>query len=303
MSENVEVFPLNMFDKIQQHPENYKLLTKIPLTVEGVDTQFPIKLNAPYPNERTYSVVFLDTETTGMDPIKNNIIELGMVKATFSTERNTLLTVERYYDEFEDPRVPIPKEIIELTGITDDMVAGKSFDDDSVAKFLAGDPLIIAHNASFDRPFFEKRFKSLKNLRWACSLKEVSWKKLGFPGAKLEYLNTFIGYFYEAHRAYVDCLALLWIMYKRQDAFSELINSSLTSSFKVIVKGNTFSFKDRLKEKGFRFDGMIEKSWSKTYPNAEEANRAKTTIEDTYKDGAVNFDVILQEYTAQTRYK
>lgn len=303
MSESIEVFPLNMFDKIQQHPENYKLLTKIPLTVEGVDTQFPIQLNAPYPNERTYSVVFLDTETTGMDPYKNKVIELGMVKATFSTERNTLLTVERYYDEFEDPGEPIPNEIIELTGITDDMVAGKSFDEESVAKFLAGDPLIIAHNAAFDRPFFERRFKSLKNQRWACSLKEVNWKKLGFPGAKLEYLNFFIGYFYEAHRAYVDCLALLWLMYKRQDAFSALIESSLTSSIKVTVKGSTFSFKDRLKEKGFRFDGMIEKSWSRIYPNSEEANRVKNIIEDTYKDGAVNFEVILQEYTAKTRYK
>ena len=55
-------FPLEKLERITQHPENYRLLEKIPLTIEGVDTHFPIILNPPRDGEKTYSVVFLDTE-------------------------------------------------------------------------------------------------------------------------------------------------------------------------------------------------------------------------------------------------
>ena len=214
MNNKDEVFPLAMLDNIKAHPENYRLLERIPLTIEGVDTHFPIQLNKPLPGEKIYSVVFLDTETTGIDATKDHVIELGLVKATFSLDRKLILSVDKYYDEFEDPKVPIPEEIVNLTGITDDMVKDHSFDEDMVAQFLVGRPLIVAHNAGFDRPFFENRFPTLANLSWACSLKEVPWTQLGFPGSKLEYLSNCIGFFYDAHRAYVDCLALLWVLYK-----------------------------------------------------------------------------------------
>ena len=235
--------------------------------------------------------------------MKNKIIELGMVKATFSLDRKLLLTVDRYYDEFEDPNEPIPPEITELTHITDEMVAGHHFDDEMVARFLTGRPLVVAHNAAFDRPFFEKRFKSLSTLSWACSLKEIPWKKLGYSSAKLEFINLVLGYFYDAHRAYVDCLALLWIMYKVPVAFSELIGSALSCSYRVVIRGNTFKFKDNLKERGFRFDGGNAKTWSRYYQDEDEASKVKQIIEDTYKDGYVDFDIKIIEYKAKTRYK
>ena len=299
---NEDLFPLSMIDNIRAHPENYRLLEKIPLTIEGVDTHFPIKLNEPVQGEKLYSVVFLDTETTGMDPLKNKIIELGMVKATFSLERKLLISVDRYYDEFEDPQEPIPPEIVALTHITDEMVSGRCFDDEMVANFLSGRPLIVAHNAAFDRPFFEKRFSTLTNLSWACSLKEVPWKTLGFPGAKLEYLNTFLGYFYEAHRAYVDCLALLWVMYVRSDAFGALVKSALTPGIKVIIQGNTFSINQDLKRLEFRFEPNT-KSWVRFVADKEQAEKLKTTLETTYKEGSVNFSVEFKEFNAKTRYK
>ncbi len=303
MTDKNNVFPLNLIDKIKEHPENYRLLEKIPLTIEGVDTHFPIVLNQPLENEKVYSVVFLDTETTGVDPVRNKVIELGMVKATFSLDRKIILTVDSYYDEFEDPKESIPKEIVELTHITDEMVQDKAFDDEMVARFLAGRPLIVAHNAGFDRPFFEKRFKNLTTLSWACSLKEVPWKNMGYPSAKLEFLNYHHGYFYGAHRAYVDCLALLWILYINPEAFSKLVTSAMSSNVKVTVVGNTFKFKDNLKEKGFRFDGPVEKSWSRFYQDPKEAAKVRDVLFDTYRDGSVEFDVIIKEYKAKTRYK
>ena len=302
MSNNDNIFPLSMFDNIKAHPENYRLIERIPLTIEGVDTHFPIKLNDPIDGEKLYSIVFLDTETTGMTPGVNKVIELGMVKATFSLQRKVIISVDSYYDEFEDPKETIPDEIVKLTGITNEMVEGHSFDDEMVSRFLSGRPLLVAHNASFDRPFFEKRFKSLANLSWACSLKEVPWTQLGFPGSKLEYLSNCIGYFYDAHRAYVDCLALLWVLYKTPEAFEMLVKSALTPSCKMVLHGNTFAIKDILKEKQFRFDGS-NKTWGRFVKTVEEAQNLKKVLTDTYKSGEVNFEVELIEFNAKTRYK
>ena len=62
MSNNDNIFPLSMFDNIKAHPENYRLIERIPLTIEGVDTHFPIKLNDPIDGEKLYSIVFLETK-------------------------------------------------------------------------------------------------------------------------------------------------------------------------------------------------------------------------------------------------
>ena len=303
MNTKNDSFPLHLLENIKLHPENYRLLEKIPLTIEGVDTHFPIILNPPLEGEKTYSVVFLDTETTGMDARRNRIIELGMVKATFSLDRKLLISVDRYYDEFEDPKTPIPEEISKLTGITDEMVKDHYFDDEMVARFLSGRPLVVAHNAAFDRPFFEERFSNLRSLSWCCSLKEIMWKDYGFGSGKLEFLNIMSGYFSEAHRAYVDCLALLWLMYIYPKAFANLIVSARTPTYKVVVKGNTYKFKDNLKQKDFRFDAGVDKSWSRVFTSLKDAEEVRSMLLDTYLDTDTVFEVNIIERDAKTRYK
>ncbi len=56
----MKYIPLSMIDNIRAHPENVSSFREIPLTIEGVDTHFPIKLNEPVQGEKLYSVVFLE---------------------------------------------------------------------------------------------------------------------------------------------------------------------------------------------------------------------------------------------------
>ena len=245
-----EAFPLEKFDEIRKNPENYRLLQRIPLTYPGIEEHLPLSLNEKVEGERIHHAVFLDTETTGMLPDKERVIELGMVRVTYSFDRKIVLSIDEFYDEFEDPGKPIPMEIQELTQITDDMVKGRHFDEDRVAAMLAGRPLVIAHNAAFDRPFFDRRFPALSDLSWGCSLKEVNWDALGSNGTKLEYLNLSRGWFYNAHRAYVDCLALIWIMHIEPEAFSMLVEHALKKTCRVLAVGSPFDVKDKLKTQG-----------------------------------------------------
>lgn len=155
--------------------------------------------------------VIADVETTGPDHTKDEIIELGMVKFTYNDE-GKLLRVLDTFSELRQPKSPIPAEITRLTGITDDMVAGKSIDIDAVERFISGASIVIAHNAKFDRPFCEAFAEALSFCVWACSLSEIDWVGVGFEGAKLGYLLNQLGWFHNGHRASDDLPRLLAVL-------------------------------------------------------------------------------------------
>ena len=131
--------------------------------------------------------IVLDTETTGLDLDKAEVIELAMLKFHYTPDGEVLRVIGKF-DELRQPANPIPPEIIALTGITDEMVAGRSIDPAAVEAFVADAEIVIAHNARFDRPIAEKAWPVFKNLNWACSLDEIPWRENGFEGTKLAYL-------------------------------------------------------------------------------------------------------------------
>jgi DNA polymerase III subunit epsilon len=97
----------------------------------------------------------LDVETTGLDTARDEIIELAMVKFTYLSD-DRVGQVADVFSSFNQPRNPIPCEISDLTGITDEMVLGHQIDPEAVAAFAAYAGIVIAHNASFDRKFVER---------------------------------------------------------------------------------------------------------------------------------------------------
>jgi ATP-dependent DNA helicase DinG len=102
------------------------------------------------------SIVSLDIETTGLDPVKDAIIEIGAVR--FTQHR-----VEDEWSTLIHPGRRIPPFITQLTGITDQMVlqapAITSVIPD-LARFI-GRSAILGHNVKFDISFF-RRFKFLE---------------------------------------------------------------------------------------------------------------------------------------------
>lgn len=99
--------------------------------------------------EETY-VVF-DLETTGLDPKDgNSIIEIGAVRV-----KNNKI-IDRF-DELIDPGVKLSEEISRITSITDDMLEGKSSEEEVIKRFIewAKDDILVAHNAKFDLSFVD----------------------------------------------------------------------------------------------------------------------------------------------------
>ena len=109
--------------------------------------------------------VVVDTETTGTNPDKDAIIELGMVLFEFDPETGMAYNVLGTFDQLEDPGFPIPPEASVVHSITDEMVTGKRIDENSVERFLEGVSLVVAHNSKFDRVFMEKRLPIFESLQ------------------------------------------------------------------------------------------------------------------------------------------
>jgi DNA polymerase-3 subunit epsilon len=99
-------------------------------------------------------LIFLDTETTGLDPNKDEIIEIGCVKIT---DINNLLS-EEVFHEYLNPVCDITKEAFNVHGISKEFLKNKPRFSEIVQKLLdfIGDSVLIAHNASFDIKFLNK---------------------------------------------------------------------------------------------------------------------------------------------------
>ena len=168
--------------------------------------------NTPAPGQKLSKGIVLDTETTGFDVAQDRVIELGMLAFEFDPVTGVVYRVVDVLDELEDPGFAIPPATIAVHHITDEMVKGHRIDDARVAEFLKNVDVVIAHNAAFDRPFVEARLPQFSTVRWACSFADIDWKAQGRGSAKLESLAQAQGWFYDAHRAEMDCHALLAVL-------------------------------------------------------------------------------------------
>lgn len=157
-------------------------------------------------NEREIYVV-VDVETTGINLEKDQIIEIAAIKI----EGDELVA----FKELVKVGARLKREISELTGITDEMLANDGKDIDVVLDgFLdfVGNAILVGYNIKFDISFLNSElekvgYKKLTN-KTICILQEVKRKekllrdyKLSTVLKKYDISNTGL------HRAYADAKA------------------------------------------------------------------------------------------------
>jgi DNA polymerase-3 subunit epsilon len=98
--------------------------------------------------------VVFDSETTGLDPVKDKVVQLGAVRVV-----NGKVVVGEVFDTLVNPGMPIPKRSTEVHHITNAMVRDAPAFNDVCYKFhdFAQDAVIVAHNAAFDMAFLHKQ--------------------------------------------------------------------------------------------------------------------------------------------------
>lgn len=92
--------------------------------------------------------VVMDMEMTGLSSFRDKIIEIGAVKVCEGE-------IKYEYATLVNPNIMIPERIVEITGITNEMVKDKPYINEIFKNFLdfIGDDVIIGHNLKFDFSF------------------------------------------------------------------------------------------------------------------------------------------------------
>jgi DNA polymerase-3 subunit epsilon len=280
--------------QLARHPD-YRVLRRLDVTGESPALEGPAVRHA----------AIVDTETTGTDPANDRIIELAVVVFEYSAASGDVGRVLGSLDALEDPGIPIPAASTAIHGITDEMVAGRRIDDAAVARLLDGVGIVIAHNAGFDRKFLEPRLPVFTALPWGCSWQEVPWSEAGIESSKLEYLAYRHGFFYEGHRAEIDCLALLEVLRRPfaesgGTALRRLLDSARAPSYRLWASNSPFESKDVLKKRGYWWDAG-RRCWYGEVRSREAVQTELAWLRDAVYGGK-GVAVELEEFDARTRY-
>ena len=180
-----------------------------------------------------------------------------MVKFEY-TEDGRIFRLLDEFSGYQDPGLPIPEAITKLTCITDDMVKGHRINVNEIDSYLNNVDIIIAHNAQFDRTFFEMTFPAIPPKAWGCLMYDIDWKNEGISSHKLEYIAYKYNFFFDGHRAITDCLAGIHILAQgllnsKQLVLKQLLTNSGAVRFKLWATNSPYDSKDLLKARGYRW--------------------------------------------------
>lgn len=165
------------------------------------------------------SFCVFDLETTGGNHHSDKIIEIGLVKVeNFKIVDEIAFLVK--------PEVHIPEFIQKLTSIKDsDVDSAPVIEDviDEILKFM-GDSILVAHNTSFDIPFFNSVLKrlgkeELKN-KAICTNLMTKYMIPNLLSSNLNYMSKIFGLQHQkAHRALDDAKATAELLLKYLSIF------------------------------------------------------------------------------------
>lgn len=164
------------------------------------------------PDEFPSEYIVLDIETTGLNNDKDEIIEFGAIKVSSGK-------IVEEFNMLVRPKMPLSPTIIELTGITQEMLDEKGAELDAALRSFLGFVGIlpcVAHNAPFDYGFIRAACSKCNNKIFSNRQFDtlVMAKKL-IPDICDRKLKTIAEHFgineYNYHRSVGDCYVTMQV--------------------------------------------------------------------------------------------
>lgn len=208
-------------------------------------------------------ILGIDFESTGLDAKLDDVIEIGAV--LWNTQEKCPLVL---YSTLVHTDKEVTQEITKITGITKEMITKygepplPAFS--GLLKLARQAELIVAHNAKFDKEFFDAlcaRFQVVCDTPWACTISDVDYpdtikhKNLISLAGEHDFVNPF------KHRALFDVLTMLRILshYNIEEVLENAKMPKIT--LRAVV---SFADKDKAKQAGYSWNGE-KKIWLKEF--------------------------------------
>lgn len=216
---------------VQAYPDAYQAGQKygvdiiFGLEAYLIDNGKPIVVNPSDQSISENEFVVFDLETTGLNSVQNEIIEIGAVKI-----KNGEVIDE--FSSFVKPKVNIPDKITEITGIDDKMVKKADPLEEVFKKFIdfIGKSPLVAHNMDFDYSFIREPLNEFKKLDEVTLIDTLTLARAVKPKLKNHKLATLVDHYNleldNHHRALDDARATgyLFLELLKEDENQKLNN-------------------------------------------------------------------------------
>lgn len=158
------------------------------------------------------NITLVDTETTGLDSGLDEVIGIGLLCLRVQARAGHVQGVVASSFQWREPEA-MGAETEAVVGVRRAELKGRRFDGREIDRVLSVTDLVVAHNAAFDRPFFERWIPALADLPWACSLTDIRWRsEEGLEQASLDFLLYRYGVAPSGGRPEEDCHALAHVL-------------------------------------------------------------------------------------------
>lgn len=186
-----------LLQKIEEFNESHSLSS-----LSRTSTVVSCPHSAPY--------IILDTETTGLNPSSDKIIQLSAIKY------NSSGTPVDFYNTYLNPGRPIPAGASRVNGITDDMVSNAPVSAQIIDEFLAfvAGYLIVGYNVTFDLKFLNNTFEGVFSGWKYVDALTMARRFLSMPEYKLSTVSSLIGFVPSSafHDSFTDCEAVAAVL-------------------------------------------------------------------------------------------
>ena len=206
------------------------------------------------------TILILDTETTGLDPNTDSLIEIGAV--LFSVEHRAVIQQLSFLLPIDDNPVQ------HINGIAPELSTWLPINALPLFLDLASHAdAFLAHNAEFDRQWIEPLLPpALRSLPWICTCEGIRWPGLRANPSLMELALAYEVPVWAAHRALTDCTYLAHVL-----ARDPLLEDHLAQGLeprRLMVARVSYDDREQAKSAGFRWDPAT-KQWSRRCSESE----------------------------------
>lgn len=213
--------------------------------------------------QKDLKLLIIDTETSGLDPATNQVIELGAIlySVEYQTPLHQISTLLRAPNNPAQTINRIPPQA--LHGVSQSLQAKVL---EIFAEMVQEASYVIAHNVEFDSQWFNGHpLPQLINSRglvpWLCTMDDFKWPLQTKSRESLVNLALQHGIGVStAHRALTDCL-LIAALFDRMENLAEMLTYALRpkKQFKAEV---SYQDKQLAKDAGFKWEAD-KKIWTR----------------------------------------